>query len=93
RRELSCWLVYWVSLIFLILMGCSNSLLVRGVSIDAEEPGGDSMIFPCYFIRNLLAKQREEKKVEMFKRVVVDAKNEINNSNFVQSVQVKEFSA
>ncbi|KAK9890735.1 hypothetical protein WA026_012083 [Henosepilachna vigintioctopunctata] len=99
QKQLSCWLVYWVSLIFLILMGCSNSLLVRGVFIDAEEPGGDSMIFPCHFIRNLLAKQREEKNIEKLKQLSCSSNKdekinlENHNSNFVYTVQLKEFSA
>ncbi|XP_018564398.1 uncharacterized protein LOC108905848 isoform X2 [Anoplophora glabripennis] len=49
--ELSCWITHWVCLIILILLGCSNSLLVRGVYIDAEEPAGKCVVFPCYYLR------------------------------------------
>lgn len=51
--ELSCWITHWVCLIVLILLGCSNSLLVRGVYIDAEEPAGKCVVFPCYYLRVL----------------------------------------
>ncbi|XP_044754905.1 uncharacterized protein LOC123313879 isoform X2 [Coccinella septempunctata] len=101
QRELSNWLVYWVSLILLILLGCSNSLLVRGVFIDAEEPGGDSMIFPCHFIRNKLSKQRTKKNLAALHQAAartnaeVDDKANKENHNFsyAHSVQIKEYSA
>lgn len=101
QQELSCWLVYWVSLIFLIILGCSNSLLVRGVFIDAEEPGGDSMIFPCHFIRNILSKQRNRKNLAVLQQAAARANAEIDdkskkdnhNFNYVHSVQMKEYSA
>ncbi|KAL1488459.1 hypothetical protein ABEB36_014930 [Hypothenemus hampei] len=35
---LSCWIALTTSLVLLILLGCANSLVVRGVFIDAEEP-------------------------------------------------------
>lgn len=59
--ELSCWIVFWVSLLLLILMGCSNTLLVRGVSIDAEEPDGKCVVFPCYYLRTIFQEDKLKK--------------------------------
>lgn len=59
--ELSCWLTHWVCLILLIVLGCSNSLLVRGVYIDAEEPSGKCVVFPCYYLRVLLQRDDDQK--------------------------------
>ncbi|CAH1280063.1 unnamed protein product [Diabrotica balteata] len=61
NQELSCWITHWLSLIILILLRCSNSLLVRGVYIDAEEPGGECAIFPCYYLRIILRKEKLKK--------------------------------
>lgn len=60
--ELSCWITHCVSLILLILLGCSNSLLVRGVFIDAEEPAGKCVVFPCYYLRLIFQREREKKE-------------------------------
>nr|CAD7197939.1 unnamed protein product [Timema douglasi] len=49
--ELSYWVTYLVSLLVLILLNCSNSILVRGVYIDGEEEGGKCVVFPCYYLR------------------------------------------
>lgn len=59
--DLSCWITHWVSLILLILLGCSNSLLVRGVYIDAEEPAGKCVLFPCYYLRQIFQHERAQK--------------------------------
>lgn len=49
---------YWVSHIacfgFLVLLNSSNSILVRGVYIDAEEDGTQCVDFPCYYVRLLV---------------------------------------
>lgn len=42
-------------------MGCSNTLLVRGVSIDAEEPDGKCVVFPCYYLRNIFQEDKLKK--------------------------------
>ncbi|KAJ3622343.1 hypothetical protein MTP99_002858 [Tenebrio molitor] len=71
QLELSCWLTHWICLIVLILLGCSNSLLVRGVYIDAEEPAGKCVVFPCYYLRLIFQEQKlkqlhsEQTKTEM----------------------------
>lgn len=49
---------YWISHIacfgFLVLVNSSNSILVRGVYIDAEEDGTQCVDFPCYYVRLLV---------------------------------------
>lgn len=52
-------------------MGCSNSLLVRGVYIDAEEPGGKCVIFPCYYLRVLFQEERQKKLNENLRSVEI----------------------
>lgn len=44
------------------MLNCSNSVLVRGVYIDAEEPGGQCVIFPVYYIRLYFQKERTKKQ-------------------------------
>ncbi|XP_008197613.1 uncharacterized protein fusl isoform X1 [Tribolium castaneum] len=59
--EASCWITHWICLIILILLGCSNSLLVRGVYIDAEEPAGKCVVFPCHYLRLIFQEQKLKK--------------------------------
>lgn len=49
-------------MVLLILLNCSNSVLVRGVYIDAEEPAGQCVIFPVYYIRLFFQKERNKKQ-------------------------------
>lgn len=49
----------------LALLNCSNSLLVRGVFIDAEEPAGQCVIFPVYYVRLFFQKERTKKRQRM----------------------------
>jgi hypothetical protein len=62
QKLLSDWLTHGVSLIILILLNCSNSVLVRGVYIDAEEPAGQCVVFPVYYIRLFFQKERTKKQ-------------------------------
>ncbi|CAD7085961.1 unnamed protein product [Hermetia illucens] len=55
---LSNWVSYCLSFLLLVLLNCSNSILVRGVFIDAEEPSGKCVVFPIYYIRLVFQKQR-----------------------------------
>ncbi len=48
--------------LLLALLNCSNSVLVRGVYIDAEEPAGQCVIFPVYYIRLFFQKERTKKQ-------------------------------
>jgi hypothetical protein len=49
--EASYWITHAGCLLLLMLINCSNSVLVRGVYIDAEEEGGKCVVFPCYYLR------------------------------------------
>lgn len=55
-------LTHGVSFILLALLNCSNSVLVRGVYIDAEEPAGQCVVFPVYYIRLFFQKERTKKQ-------------------------------
>lgn len=50
------------SFVLLLLLNCANSILVRGVYIDAEEPGGQCVIFPIYYVRLYFQKERARKQ-------------------------------
>lgn len=65
NKLLSDWLTHGVSLILLILLNCSNSVLVRGVYIDAEEPAGQCVIFPVYYLRLFFQKERTKKQKQL----------------------------
>ncbi|XP_022123875.2 uncharacterized protein LOC110999223 isoform X5 [Pieris rapae] len=58
---LSNWSCHIVSLALLILLNCSNSILVRGVYIDAEEPAGECVIFPCHYLRLFFHKEKTKR--------------------------------
>lgn len=45
-----------------MLLNCANSVLVRGVYIDAEEEGGQCVVFPCYYLRLYFQKERVKKR-------------------------------
>ncbi|XP_023955122.2 uncharacterized protein LOC112058487 isoform X1 [Bicyclus anynana] len=60
--KLSNWFSHVISLVLLILLNCSNSVLVRGVYIDAEEPAGDCVEFPCHYLRLFFQKERTKKR-------------------------------
>ncbi|XP_026315729.1 uncharacterized protein LOC113227071 [Hyposmocoma kahamanoa] len=60
--KLSNWCSHTISLALLILLNCSNSVLVRGVYIDAEEPAGECVIFPCHYLRLFFHKERTKKR-------------------------------
>ncbi|XP_059619238.1 uncharacterized protein LOC132263474 [Phlebotomus argentipes] len=58
----SIWITHAASLILLAFLNCSNSVLLRGVYIDAEEPAGQCVVFPVYYIRQLFQKERSRKQ-------------------------------
>lgn len=55
----SC-LVHFASFFILVLFNSSNTLLVRGVYIDAEENAEECIEFPCYYFR-LMFQERQKK--------------------------------
>lgn len=59
---LSCWITHVGCFVFLVLLHCSNSILVRGVYIDAEEEDGKCVAFPCQYIRLFFKIEREKKE-------------------------------
>lgn len=62
-------LCHSVSFVFLAMLNCSNSVLVRGVYIDAEEPAGQCVIFPVYYIRLFFQRERVKKQRRMLDSV------------------------
>ncbi|XP_075974622.1 transmembrane protein fuseless isoform X2 [Anticarsia gemmatalis] len=60
--KLSNWCSHVISLTLLILLNCSNSVIVRGVYIDAEEPAGECVVFPCHYLRLFFHKERTKKR-------------------------------
>lgn len=78
NKLLSDWLTHGVSLVLLILLNCSNSVLVRGVYIDAEEPAGQCVIFPVYYIRLFFQKERTKKQMRFTEKLEkVDQNNTV----------------
>lgn len=65
-------------MILLILLNCSNSVLVRGVYIDAEEPAGQCVIFPVYYIRLFFQKERTKKQKRLLETLERQEQNNIN---------------
>ena len=70
--KLSCWITHFGCFAFLVLLNCSNSVLVRGVYIDGSEEGGKCVVFPCHYLREFFkvreqtlvyCKRRQEKKM------------------------------
>lgn len=62
------------------MLNCSNSVLVRGVYIDAEEPAGQCVVFPIYYIRFFFQKERTKKQrklLEALDSAAADANTEL----------------
>ncbi|XP_030766772.1 uncharacterized protein LOC115890629 [Sitophilus oryzae] len=53
----SCILSHFIGLTFLLVLGCSNSMLVRGVYKDGKEPNGECVVFPCHYLRILFEEE------------------------------------
>lgn len=49
--EASYWISHLLPFLLLVLLNSANSILVRGVYIDAEEEGGQCVEFPIYYLR------------------------------------------
>lgn len=84
NKLLSDWITHGVSLVLLILLNCSNSVLVRGVYIDAEEPAGQCVIFPVYYIRLFFQKERTKKQ----KRLTEKATEHNNAALLIEKPQM-----
>ncbi|XP_076274721.1 uncharacterized protein LOC143205353 [Rhynchophorus ferrugineus] len=59
----SCIISHCVGLVALLVLGCSNSLLVRGVYKDGKEPNGDCVVFPCEFLRIIYEQESPSKEM------------------------------
>ncbi|KAL1463511.1 hypothetical protein WDU94_015257 [Cyamophila willieti] len=59
------WLSHIVCFLILVFINSSNSILVRGVYIDAEEDGGKCVDFPCYYLRLFFQSKRRKKMFDM----------------------------
>lgn len=69
-------LTHSISFLLLALLNCSNSVLVRGVYIDAEEPAGQCVIFPVYYVRLFFQKERTKKQKRL-----LDALEKMDENN------------
>ncbi|XP_034098972.1 uncharacterized protein LOC117564365 [Drosophila albomicans] len=62
-RILSFWITHVIPFLLLAALKCSNSILVRGVFIDAEGSGADCVLIPINYVRLHFLRERR-KKVE-----------------------------
>ncbi|XP_005189398.2 uncharacterized protein LOC101888447 [Musca domestica] len=60
---LSYWLTHVIPFLILAALKCSNSILVRGVYLDADGVGGECVDIPIHYVR--LHFERERKKRSM----------------------------
>lgn len=82
---LSSWITLISSSVLLILLGCSNSLVVRGVFIDAEEPDGKCVVLPCYYFR-LIFQSEKVKKINKKAMQAAQQKKHEGHDNHVMSI-------
>lgn len=57
----SNWISHVLPFLLLVLLNSANSILVRGVYIDAEEEGGQCVEFPIYYLRLFFQNRRRKK--------------------------------
>ncbi|XP_034256969.1 uncharacterized protein LOC117654443 isoform X3 [Thrips palmi] len=57
----SYWISHLLPFLLLVLLNSANSILVRGVYIDAEEEGGQCVEFPIYYLRLFFQNRRRKK--------------------------------
>ena len=61
-RILSFWLTHVIPFLILAALKCSNSILVRGVLIDAEsDDDGDCVAIPINYVRLHFQRERSKK--------------------------------
>ncbi|XP_002074275.2 uncharacterized protein LOC6651766 [Drosophila willistoni] len=61
NRVLSFWLTHIIPFLMLAAFKCANSILVRGVFIDAEGPGAESVDIPISYTRLHFLRERRKK--------------------------------
>ncbi|TMW54886.1 hypothetical protein DOY81_000119 [Sarcophaga bullata] len=62
NRILSYWLTHLIPFLILAALKCSNSILVRGVYIDADEPGGECVDIPINYVKLHFERERNKKR-------------------------------
>lgn len=78
------------------MLNCSNSVLVRGIYVDAEEPGGQCVVFPIFYVRLFFQKERLKKQQKLRdaekgeQQTVLLDKIENSQPQIVQNVNGKE---
>ncbi|XP_017099899.2 uncharacterized protein fusl [Drosophila bipectinata] len=60
-RLMSFWLTHIIPFLLLAAIKCSNSILVRGVFIDGEGVGADSVDIPINYVRLHFLRERQKK--------------------------------
>ncbi|XP_022220882.2 uncharacterized protein LOC111073059 [Drosophila obscura] len=61
NRLMSFWLTHIIPFLLLAALKCSNSILVRGVFIDAEGAGAESVDIPINYVRLHFLRERRKK--------------------------------
>ncbi|XP_013107366.1 uncharacterized protein LOC106087031 [Stomoxys calcitrans] len=59
---LSYWLTHVIPFLVLAALKCSNSILVRGVFIDADGVGGECVDIPIHYVRLHFERERNKRK-------------------------------
>ncbi|XP_049868406.1 uncharacterized protein LOC126368447 [Pectinophora gossypiella] len=86
--EIANWATHFVSLVVLVLLNCFNTVLVRGVYFDAEEPEDECMVFPCHYIRIYYHRRKMRKK---FRNAINNAeKNKLQESSVPLQIDVEK---
>ncbi|XP_075224768.1 transmembrane protein fuseless isoform X1 [Lycorma delicatula] len=68
RKVMSYWVTHVACFLLLVFINSSNSILVRGVYIDAEEDGAQCVDFPCYYLRLFFQARRRKKLLRQLKK-------------------------
>lgn len=81
--ELSRWITHVGCFLLLVLLNCSNTILVRGVYIDAEEEGGQCVVFPCHYLRLffkvcMTSSHASREPLVVRKRTIQNGRNQFN---------------
>ncbi|XP_066151731.1 uncharacterized protein [Euwallacea fornicatus] len=87
NMALSCWITLVVSSVSLILLGCSNSIVAKGVFIDAEEPDGKCVVLPCYYFRIIFQSQKI-KKINNKKAQIANKQRKQDNTSVDSHVTI-----
>lgn len=63
----------------LMLMNCANTVLVRGVYLDGDEPRGECVVFPTHYIRLFFTRERRKKTIREKNEDAMLEKCELNH--------------